>query len=114
MVDLPRVAVDRAGDDVKTHARCSRAVFAEPRRSASAQPHLFAVVDGLFGPTGGVAASRFNFDEDDGAPAAHNQIDLDTAAADVAPEHAIAARFEERGGTRLPRAAQFEARRPVQ
>ncbi len=90
------------GYDVESDGTILPAARLEKGLSAADKALLLGAVDGLFGPGVGIGPATADFNEDEFAPMASNEVDLGWAGVDVAGQDAQALFFEEFFGQLLP------------
>ncbi len=90
MADAERAI--RAGferDHIEAHAQGPHRVFSQPGCGAAGDPRLLGPIDGGFRSAVAAGTPRLHLDEDPQAPAARDQIEFDTAGADVPPNDPV-------------------------
>lgn len=81
-----------------------------PRLGGADDARLFSPIDRQLGRAEACCATRLHFDEHDQRAPSRDQVDLDSAVADVLRLDAIPSLDQERRGTRFAFGSQFAAR----
>ena len=89
------------GRDLELNLQLNAPVGGQPRVDPTSQAGLFPLVHRLDRITEGRPGLLLDLDEDEAAPTAHDQVELDTTGTDVSAEDAVSAQPVMPGGPAL-------------
>ena len=101
MLSPPGPGLDLPSDRIDSRAFDSAPVFAQPGLGAGDQPPPFGGIDRQLRRTEPLTAAGLDFNEDQRAPVANDQIEFDATRTDVACDDAVPFRLEVARGSFL-------------